>query len=258
MPAMLRAQLAVMLQYRGEIILWAVWGIVYPAVLIAMWTAAAKGRSVGGYFAGDIAAYYIATMVVGHLNTAWDVFEMGFFVRSGMMSARLLKPIMPIWESVVSNIAYKIITLVLVAPAWLAIGWYVQPTFHTQWWNIAVGVPAVLMAAAIAYVWGYCCAMLAFVMTKADAAGELYFGLSLFFGGRFAMLDVLPLPLQLATWLMPFRWSLAFPVELLIGRLSAADALRGLAMQGFWLFAGVVFLRWAWRAGLKRYSAVGA
>ena len=62
MPAYMRLSLANMFQYRAEILLWAVWGIVYPAVAIAMWTAAIAGKRDGSDIAGfgpsEFAAYF--------------------------------------------------------------------------------------------------------------------------------------------------------------------------------------------------------
>src|SRR5690606_12024883 len=87
LAAYLRASLAVMFQYRGEIVLWALWGVVYPLVAMAMWRAAIEGapngQAIQGLDAGDFAAYFLLTMVVGHVATAWDVYEMGYLVRTG-------------------------------------------------------------------------------------------------------------------------------------------------------------------------------
>src|SRR5438270_5212735 len=148
MPTMLRTSIATMLQYRGEIILWALWGLIFPAVSIAMWTAAGKGKPLAGFGPGDIAAYFLLTMVVGHLITAWDVHNMGYLVRTGELSPQLLRPILPVWSGIADNIAYKITTIFMVLPFWLLIGWYVQPTFHTRASDLAMGIPSVLLAAA--------------------------------------------------------------------------------------------------------------
>jgi len=91
--------LNVMFQYRGEIVLWAVWGVVFPAVSMAMWSAALVGsgqESIKGYDRSDFAAYFLLSMVVGHICVAWDVYEMGYLVRQGALSPKLLRPILPI------------------------------------------------------------------------------------------------------------------------------------------------------------------
>ena len=258
MPTLLRVSIAMMLQYRGEIILWAVWGLVFPAVSIAMWTTAAQGGAMGTFQQGDIAAYFFLTMILGHLTANWDVYDMGWVVRTGELSGRLLRPMLPIWPRIAENLAYKIVTLGFVGPIWLLVVWYVRPTFHTSLCDLLLGVPATLLAMAVAYVWGYVAGTMAFFITKMDAFGELYFGASLFFGGRFAAIEWLPGPLRWISAAMPFRWSMAFPIELLMGRLSAAEVRVGLAWQAAWLVIGVMVMQFLWKQGLKRYAAVGA
>ncbi len=51
---------------------------------------------------------------------------------------------------------------------------------------------------------------------------------------------------------------LGFPVELLLGRLSPADALVGLAAQAAWLAVVVIGMNAIWVRGIRQYSAVGA
>lgn len=256
---MMSASMATMLQYRGEVLLWALWGVVFPAVSMTLWSAASRSRPLAGLTGeGPIAAYFLLVMVVGHLTTSWDVFELGYLVRSGEMSPRLLRPMLPIWNSIADNISYKIVTMAVLVPIWLLAAWHIRPEFATRGIDLALGLPALGLAMALAYVWGYILALLAFVMTKVESAAEAYFGLSMFLGGQFAALDWLPWPLAALSWCFPFRWKIAFPVELLLGKLSVSEAWFGLAMQTAWLVAGIVIYRFAWRAGVRKYSAVGA
>lgn len=267
LPAMWRASFSVMVQYRGEIALWALWGIIYPAVALAMWSAAAGGADAGGaaqpgtlrgYAYGDFAAYFLLTMVVAHFCAAWDIFEMGYLVRSGRLSPALLRPLLPMWESVANNLAYKTVTLAVLIPIWLIVAWIVAPKFSTSWLHLLLGVPAVVLAAAINYICGYAGALLAFWTTKTDAAAGLWFGGSLLFGGRMAPLALLPGPLQWFAALLPFKWVFWFPVETLTGRLPLASVFTGLLWQLGWLAAGILAFRWLWRFAIKHYAAVGA
>jgi len=56
---------------------------------------------------------------------------------------------------------------------------------------------------------------------------------------------------------LPFRYMLAFPVELVTGTLSRGEALRELAVQ--WAFVAVLLGAAAgmWRLGMRRFSAAG-
>lgn len=259
--AYLWAALAVMFQYRGEMVLWAVWGVVYPAVAMAMWRAAiagAGGHDIRGFAAGDFAAYFLLTMVVGHVSAAWDVFEMGYLVRTGKMSPKLLRPVLPLWEQLADNVAYKILTLAILVPIWLGVALATHPHFTATRTEAAMGLAAMVLGAAVHYVWNYNLGLLAFWVTRMDALSEFWWGMNLFFGGRLAPLTHLPLPLQWFAAALPFKWIIWFPAAALMGTLGPGEIARGWLMQLFWLAAGVVVFRVMWRAGVREYAAVGA
>jgi len=262
LPAFLRQSLAVMFQYRGEIVLWAVWGVVYPAVAMAMWGVAVKGspdgQTIGGYTPRDFAAYFWLTMVVGHASTAWDVYEMSSLIRTGQMSARLLRPILPLWQSVADNLAYKVLTLTILLPLWLVVIAASRPTFQTQTFDLLTGIPAVVFAAVINYLWGYNLALLAFWITRMETIGQFWFGAGLFFGGRLAPLTIMPEPIQKIATALPFKWVIWFPAETLMGRLKPGFIWQGLINQTAWIALGVVVFYVMWRLSVRRYSAVGA
>ncbi len=258
--AHLRAHLAIMFQYRGEVLLWSVWGIVNPAVLYVMWSSAAgsnPSQEIAGYDRAAFAAYYLMMMVVGHLTTAWDVYQMGFFVRSGVLSPQLLEPVLPMWRSVAENATYKVVTLMFTVPAWIVFALFVSPEFKTSGWEIAAGLVATVLGSILAYLLGYAISLIAFWAPKLDALGEVYFGLGMFLGGRFAPIPALPPIVGAVAKVLPFRWMYEFPCELLVGgRVSAADAAFGLLAQVGWLIATFVLFRVLWAAGLKQYTAV--
>lgn len=263
LPAFLRWSIAAMLQYRGEIFLWAIWGIVYPAIATAMWSAAVAGRADGGAaIAGfgprEFAAYFLLTMVVGHFCTAWDLYEMGWLVQSGRMSPRLLRPMLPIWNAVSDNLAYKLVTMTVLLPIWTVIGFILQPKFSGDLVTTALGIIAAILGSVLNFLWGYNIALAAFWLTRMDALAESWHGMSMLFGGRLAPLTVLPGPLQWIAAFLPFKWFLWFPSATLMGSLSYSEVLCGLGFQLLWLIGGLIVFRLAWHVSVKRYTAFGA
>lgn len=258
--AFLRAGIGVMFQYRGEILLWAIWGLVNPAVLYAMWSSVAEGNpdaKFAGFTRGQIAAYYFAIMIVGHFTAAWDTYEISYLIRTGRMSPLLLRPILPIWKALADNLAYKVSTLMFVVPMWLLFAWFVSPAFETRPWQLALGTVAVVLGGLLNFLMGYTVALIAFWVTKLDAVGEMYFGLGTLLGGRFAPLDALHGPVLWTAQVLPFRWMFAFPAELLMGRtMSRWDAMTGIAVQLVWIAVVVVAFRFLWPAAVRRYAAV--
>jgi ABC-2 type transport system permease protein len=255
---MLSVSLANMLQYRAVMLLWAAWGIVAPLVALAVWVAAAGGRTLSGYGKAEFAGYFLVTMVVSHLATAWDMEVFSWEVRSGRLSPRLLRPVLPIAQAAAENVGYKVYTVAVLLPVWLLLGYVLRPSIHITWERAAWLVLVLPMAAALAFVWGYCVALLAFWTTNTRAFNELYYTGMGFLAGRYAPLALMPPALQALSWAFPFRWIVAFPVELALGRTPLSQALPGLLWQVGWLAVGSVAFRALWAQGVRQYSAVGA
>ena len=259
-PAFLRINIQSMLQYRGEILLWCMWGIINPTVLYVMWSAATRGAPEGkiaGLDQNGFAIYYLFLLIVGHLTAAWDVYNMSYLVRKGQLSPLLLRPILPMWDSLSNNMAYKITTLMFAAPMWLLFILITRPTFHSQWWQIGLGTIAILLGAMLNYLMCYTVSLIAFWTTKLDAVGEIYFGLGMLLGGRMAPVDALPPYLQFAADVLPFKWMFAFPVEVLAGMRTNLEAvLLGLLVQLIWVVMIVLVFRLSWHYAVRRYSAV--
>lgn len=258
--AHLRAHLAVMMQYRAEVLLWSIWGIVNPAVLYAMWTAAAEtnpDQMIAGYDRAGFAAYFFLMMIVGHVTGAWDVYQMAYYVRTGALSPMLLEPALPMWRSVAENLAYKAVTLMFTVPIWVGFAFIVKPRFAAVGWEYALGTLSMIIGAVLAYLLSYTISLIAFWAPKLDAVGEVYFGLCMFLGGRFAPVEALPGPIRVLAEALPFRWMYEFPTELYVGnKMTLSQAWVGLAIQVGWLAVTLIAFRVVWLAGLKRYTAV--
>jgi ABC-2 type transport system permease protein len=192
------------------------------------------------------------------MTYTWIMYEYEYRVRQGTLSADLLRPVHPIHSDIADNLTSKLITLpgMLVIAALL--GLIFRPAFHLVPWAMAAFVPVVLLAFAVRFFVEWTLALAAFWTTRVSALNQMYFMLMLFFSGEIAPLELLPHPVQVIAFVLPFRWTIGFPTELLLGRLSPAQVLTGIGMQTVWLAASLVLMRFVWRAGLKVYSAVGA
>ena len=263
--ASLKIAIASMLQYRMEILIWAVWGFVAPLISLAVWNAAAiaKGgtisNGVGATFKqADFASYFLVSMIFNHIMMSWDAFEFAYRVRDGNLSPRLLKPIHPIHGDASQNIAFKVTTSVMLLPIWIGMFLILKPTPPAHWYDPVLAIPALMLGAVMRYVFQYCLAMVAFWTTRVEAINQLYNSLDGFLAGRFAPLALLPGWLGTIAFFSPFRYMGAFPVELALGRVPVNQILSGYGLQVFWAVAGLGLLRLMWANGIKQYSAVGA
>ncbi|MGH2350095.1 MAG: ABC transporter permease [Chloroflexota bacterium] len=255
-----RAQLALQLHYRAMHVVWLLWFVLKPVLFLSVWSAVVRssGGPVGWLAPEDFAAYFIAIMWVIHLtfNGAFAYFESR--VRRGDFSPLLLRPVHPIVGDIAENLAYKTHTTPMLALATLVLVVTFAPRIEPPLWAVAASVPALFLAFVVRFVNTWTVALAAFWLTRTQAVVQGYLLVLHFLGGEAAPLALLPGWVQAAAWVTPFPWMLAFPAELLIGRLTPAQALAGMGMQLLWVVLSLL-LAWAcWRAALRRYTAVGA
>jgi ABC-2 type transport system permease protein len=249
-----------MLQYRAALAIWLIGNVLEPVIYLVVWSTVSRstGGSVGGYEAQDFAAYYIAFMLVNQATFTWVMYEFDYRIREGMFSAALLHPVHPIHADIAQNVSSKVVSLPVMAAAAAGLTLVFHPAFRFTAWMAAAFVPALILAFLVRFLVEWIVALAAFWTTRTSAINQIHFMAMLFFSGQIAPLAVLPGPLRLAATVLPFRWTVGFPVELILGRLTPGEVAAGLAIQAGWLLVGLALLKVAWRASVKNYSAVGA
>jgi ABC-2 type transport system permease protein len=255
-----KTTLATMFAYRASLLIWMIGQVLEPLVYLIVWSLVsnASGGSVGDYTTNQFAAYFILLMLVNQVTYTWIMYEFEYRIREGTLSFALLKPVHPIHSDIADNISSKMITtpfMVLVAVGLAAI---FHPSLAPAPWAIVFFLPALFLAFAIRFLLEWTLAQSAFWTTRVGAVNQIYFVLMLFLSGQFAPLTLLPFPVQIVAYILPFRWLISYPIELVSGRLTPNEALIGLGAQAAWLVISYFLFRIVWRAGVKIYSAVGA
>lgn len=255
----LRTTLAVQFQYRASLLIWLIGAVLEPLIYLIVWRTVAEtqGGTVDGLTAGDFAAYYIVALVVNQITFTWVMWNWEEYVREGVLSAWLLRPWHPIHHDVSDNVAYKLLTFAILVPTVAALILIFRPTFHLQAWSVLAFVPALALAFALRFCMEWALAMAVFWTTRISAINQLYYVTFLFFSGRLAPLTLFPAAVAAVAWALPFRWTLSFPISLFLGQLTPRAALAGFGAQIGWTVVMFLLMRELWRAGVRRFGAVG-
>jgi ABC-2 type transport system permease protein len=258
--AFLRISLLEQLQYRASGAIWMIGSILEPVVFLVVWSTVARsqGGEVGGYGPSAFAAYYLVLLVVNHMTFTWVMHDFQFRVQMGQLSFALLRPIHPIHEDIASNLAYKVVMLVVMIPALLVLLFAFEPRFDFLGWSVAAFVPALILAFLLRFVTEWTLALAAFWTTRVTAMNQIYFSLQMFLAGRVAPIALLPLWLADAAHDLPFYYMVGFPVELALGRVPIDAVAHGFAMQIGWLVVMSLSVASIWRRAVARFSAVGS
>jgi len=248
-------------QYRANLMMYLLYWLVSPVVYLAVWTTIARSQgTVGGLTPNDFITYYMTLLIVDQLTSEITIHAFGYKIQDGTLSGELIRPMHPILtNSLVYNLAFKVLTLVALIPVWLVLWLLFQPNFASvTWQGILLAVPAVILGFAISFLIGAALTCIAFWTTRVWSLYEFYSGLVILFSGQFVPLQLMPQIVQDIALYLPFQLFKYYPIQLILGRLSAAEIIQGYLMGIFWLVVSLVFFLWVWRNGVKKFSAVGA
>lgn len=259
-----RSQLAIDISmniaYRGATAIWVFSSIMQPLVSLVVWrTVAGPDGEAGGLTADQYTAYFIMVLIVSNMTFIWHMWEFEWRIRTGSFSPILLRPIHPIHNDISENLSFKLLGLVGIIPAAIILGVVFDADFGgTTPLHVLAFIPALLLAMALRFIVEWTLALAAFWLTKVSAINNLFDVFFLFLGGQFAPLDVMPEWIRTLSLLSPFPWSIAFPVEVALGRRSGTEILIGYGAQIAWIAIAAGILALVWNRAVSKYSAVGA
>jgi ABC-2 type transport system permease protein len=254
---MLRREVNLVLIYRVQMLIWMLTGVL-PLIMLAAWLSLGAGGPVGSFTPTDFIAYYLAAIFVRQLTGVWIVWDMDYQIRQGEFSTLLLRPLDPIHVFAVHAIGSKGLRFLMLAPVLGTAAFFTGVRYPVEPLTLITFVVAMFGAWLLSFFIQYINGLLAFWITQAVAVFELWFGLWTILSGYLIPLDLLPPAVARAAYWLPFRYQLAVPLEIIMGRLQGIELWRSLALQALWIAVmfGVSPILW-WR-GIKKYSAVGA
>ncbi len=258
-PGLLRIGFAAAVAYRSEFFVWALTTNM-PLVMLALWSEVAREAPVGAFGQREFVAYFLATLGVRMLTGSWVVWEMNTEIRQGDLAMRLLRPIHPFIHYATDNLAGFPLRVVFALPV-VVVGfaWLGPPhaPFVTVAGRVLLALFATFGAWALVFAAMLAIGSLGLFWESSLALYDLWLGLFFIFSGYLMPLALFPGWLRTITWWLPFRYTLALPVETLLGLESIGQALRSLVVQWAYVAGLLTIALVLWRRGLVRYSAFG-
>jgi ABC-2 type transport system permease protein len=255
----MRTAVAEQFQYRVANYFYMLGMVAEPVIYIVVWTTIAdqSGGSVQGITAGDFAAYYIVWTLVRNMNIVFGAPFWEWRIRQGRLSGELLRPLHPLHHDLAYFAGWKVIVILFWLPIGIALTLLFDPTFDLTPEKIAVFFVAIWGAYLIRTMFQSCVGMLCFWTTRGAAIFDLWMMIELLLSGRLVPLTLMPQWVQVLANFLPFKWTFYFPIEAIVGDFSTQWLLLGLAVQALWVLIGLGIFLVAWRAAIKRFSAVG-
>ncbi|WP_427159637.1 ABC transporter permease [Aliinostoc sp. HNIBRCY26] len=246
---------AYMVEYRAELILWVLSGSL-PIILMGVWIKASQSGQFG-LSSVDFARYFLTVFVVRQISVVWVIWEFEREVVEGKLSPKLLQPLDPVWHHVASHLSERVARIPFaIILIFLFLFLYPQAFWLPNLGQVLLFTLAVSLAFILRFVIQYTFAMFAFWTERANAIENFWFLFYLFLSGLIAPLEVFPAHVREVVLFTPFPYLIDFPASILVG--LPVDMTRGFLSLIAWILIFLGANRWLWRAGLKRYSGMGA
>lgn len=256
-PGLLRVGFAEAVAYRAEFVVW-VLAYTTPVIMLALWGSVARDAPVGRFGVEEFRAYFLATLLVRLSSGAWVVWEMNAEVRQGTLQARLLRPLHPLIAYLAENIAALPLRFAMTLPICAAFLAIFGPVALTRDPLQAALVPLTLAGAfLLTFLPMACIGTLSLFWESSLALYDVWLGLYTVLSGYVMPLELFPGFLGRLVGYLPFRQSLAFPVENVLGLISREQMLRDLALQWAWVLVFALLSNLLWRVGIRRFGAFG-
>jgi len=247
--------------YRWNFGIRALFSLFHLAFVFILWGAAYQGQThIAGFDLNQTLTYFIVVLLmqffIGAFNEDYQISEE---IRNGLINQFLLKPINYYLYRFSIFIAARLVSgLLALVPVLIALPLLKEHiALPDELWRLAYGLPAMIMAAFIQFTIAYIFGLLTFWFLEIQSFIILSLAVETVLGGQLFPLDLMPAWFyRLSQWL-PYYYQMYFPSAIFTGRIKEADALHGLSIQAFWVFALLALAQLLWTRGLRRHTAVG-
>lgn len=241
-------------------LIFSIGSIITPIIALALWLTASSHTSVS-YNQNELILYFVFAVYVGIVTEMWQAWAINERINNGDFSTLLTKPFPILMNFILENLGdktYKIATISLSVPLvyllvpvniWAQINISLVSTFL---FLLALVMGYLIMffiemSIGLSAVWFY---EIGFLKNYLDLATTI-------FAGRVVPLVFFPgILLSIANFL-PFRYSISFPIEIIINKLGFSDIIFGFGIGIFWLILTFMIYKLIYKSFVKSYKGYG-
>ncbi len=244
--------------------LFSILAAVSPVVIqTALWRAIygpASGETLFGFTYAQMIAYTVIANLVSRLVRTGFEYELATDIKGGGLDRYLVKPIgyfgFRLFSFLGGKSAQTAVMLVLLG---IAVGVMRSLLgFPISAAAIVAFAASLIYAFAVSFLVFWVVGLLAFRLTEIGFLFEAIRIVIITASGGIFPLAVFGSAGERILKALPFRFTIQFPTELLCGRLSTEEILRGFVTGFLWILVLSAAAGAMWRSGVRRFAAVGS
>jgi ABC-2 type transport system permease protein len=234
----------------------ATFGLLKSGILLTLVNDA--GGEIAGYTAGTMAAYaWLSQGVLGSINI-WSLPAAAERIKSGDIAVDFLRPVDVQLASIADDVGRGLFALIPRGLPSVAVGvLLVGMTMPAQVLPYVLGAVSLLLGITLSHALAYLLGTAGFWLVETRGLQVLYMGVSGLLTGLITPVWLFPGWLEAIAVATPFPSVLMYPIDVLSGRVTGADALWLIAVQAGWLALALTAGQVATRLGRRRLEVQG-
>lgn len=254
LSALFKLYLADVFAYKAAAVIWVLGDLQVALMMPLVWRSVG---GVGGMSPEQVTVYYLVALSVSQFVTCHLLWDIAWDIKEGTFSSLLMRPVSHLASSFSRNLAWRTGKLILFVPVLatmlLAYGIPDPHMFHPTWAFWA----SIVLGQTMAFLAAYSVAMVALWTTEVTSLFQVYYFPELLLSGRVVPLESMPDWIQRLAKFTHFRYSVGFPTDVLLGKISQQEILLGLGVQSAWLAFFWVLATILFKKGVRQYYGFG-
>jgi ABC-2 type transport system permease protein len=258
-----RVSLIERMAYRGDFLLGTLLRFLPVLTTILLWQAVYAGTG-GQEPAGFSERHMIAYLLLIHISRMFSSMPglaggIARDVREGTLKKYLLQPLDMIGYLLSYRAAHKTAYILTSGLPYAALFFLCRGYFDglPDPATLAAYVAALLLGFVIGFFFDVALGMAGFWFLDVTSLLWVVSTLNYFISGQMFPLDLLPPFWSAFLKALPFQYLAYFPAVVFLGKVQGRELVEGLLTELAWAVGLIVFSRWLYARGLRRYSAYG-
>lgn len=248
------------LMYRTQFAVYMVSTVVSIMVGLFLWLRVGESGAELPVDQEFIVTYYLMLAVVRTLVSTWHSEYLAQIIRQGELNAWLVRPGSYLINLLANNFSEKVVKTLVIMPM-LGVVWFFYrdqfaPPSELERWLLFI--PALIGAFIIEFCLTTTIGSLGFWMDENAGIARSRHVIAMALSGELVPLALYPVWASAFLDWQIFRFTMSFPLEVLLMDHSSQQLAAGFLTQIAWAVTIYVLCRYTWQRGLRAYTAVGA
>lgn len=255
--AFTRNRIQVSLAYIWGSLAWIVNGSIYPLVNMSIWIIVGKFGNTNMSVSQTI-SYFFYFVIFERITQTWSLDHLGDDIKSGRISNSFLRPYHHIQEIIAVDLGDKVSRLLALVP-------YVVLLIVLFKNQIIFISPHLFMLLIPASIFGYVARLLldsilgtiTYWTGDIDGIRATYWTIGGIATGALIPFFLFPASVKAVLNLLPFRYFISFPIEIILGQLNTIQILQGFIILLLWVITLLLSFILVDKISSKQYVAHG-